>query len=293
MAALLVIGRVPQRLLPHTSLKLARFRGDDETGLIVDRAELAGRVDTVIEEAARFVARNMRISASIRNDSGVYRQETPEYPLAAVREAIINGVAHRDYGLTGQKIVLRMFDDRLEVESPGGLVGPVTLETLGQKRYSRNPLLARSMYELRLIEELGTGIKRMRRLMTELGSPPPRFAADATTFMVTLPALPLEDDRAVGENRTVATPTPDTAPLFAISAANRDEYMKLLGQGVNERQARGLLFARERGRLTNRDYRAVNPDISDETARLDLGDLVARGLMLRLGDRRGAAYLPR
>ena len=72
----------------------------------------------------------------------------------------------------------------------GGLAGPVTLENLGQKRYSRNPLLARLMYELRLVEEMGTGIRRMRRALAEIGSPPPRFETDATSFIAVLPVRP-------------------------------------------------------------------------------------------------------
>ena len=67
----------------------------------------------------------------------------------------------------------------------------------------------------------------------------------------------------------------------------------MLQAGLNERQARGLFYARERGRLTNRDYRLVNPDITDETARLDLLALVDKGYLLRFGDKKGASYLPR
>lgn len=63
--------------------------------------------------------------------------------------------------------------------------------------------------------------------------------------------------------------------------------------GLNERQARGLLYARERGRLTNRDYRAINPDITEETARTDLLGLVDKNYLMKFGDKRGAAYLPR
>ncbi len=284
--ALLLFGKNPQKFLPNSSVKLARFKGRDVTGLILDRAELYGTLDKIIEDTARFVGRNMKVGGPIK---GLYREDITEYPIVAVREAIANAVAHRDYGISGQKIALRIFDDRLEVESPGGLAGPVTLENLGQKRFSRNPLLTRVMYELRLVEEMGTGIKRMRRTMAELGSAPPTFMADADSFTAILPARMMEEEKLPQPESQPET----NPPAFEISAELRPEYFALMRSGLNERQARGLLYARERGRLTNKDYRAINSDITDETARLDLLNLVDKGYLVKFGDKRGAAYLPR
>jgi ATP-dependent DNA helicase RecG len=285
IAALLIFGKNVTRYLPQASMKLARFKGQDVTGIIIDRVEVSGTLDKIIEEAARFVLRNMRVTSPIQ---GLYREDIPEYPPVAVREAITNAVAHRDYGISGQKISIRMFDDRLEVESPGGLAGPVTLENLGKKRYSRNPLLARLMYELRLVEEMGTGILRMRRELAELGSAPPTFSSDSDSFTAYLPARIFVET----ENR-IAEPKPEAAPFFEINDTLRPEFFALMRAGLNERQARGLLYARERGRLTNRDYRAINPDITEETARTDLLGLVDKNYLMKFGDKRGAAYLPR
>lgn len=294
MAAMLLFGRQPQKFLPQSSVKLAHFRGNDVGGMIADRKEVFGPLDKIIEDAARFVSNNMRVPARI---DGLYREDMPDYPLVAVREAITNALAHRDYSISGQKVALRMFDDRLEVESPGGLAGPVTLQNLDQKRYSRNPLLARLMYELRLVEEMGTGIRRMRRALAEIGSPPPTFFADESSFVATLPARPLPEPRPAhtenGRNGTTVVTHAEPQPAFEITETNRAEYFALLQTGLNERQARGLLYARERGRLTNRDYRLANPDITDETARLDLLTLVDKGYLLRIGDKKGASYLPR
>jgi len=284
-AALLIFGKNVELYLPQANMKLARFKGQDVTGIIIDRVEVSGTLDKIIEEASRFVLRNMKVTSPIQ---GLYREDIPEYPPVAVREAITNAVAHRDYSISGQKISIRMFDDRLEVESPGGLAGPVTLENLGKKRYSRNPLLARIMYELRLVEEMGTGILRMRRELAELGSAPPTFSSDADSFTAYLPARIFVET----ENRK-AEPKPELAPLFEISDSLRPEFFALMRSGLNERQARGLLYARERGRLTNRDYRAINPDITEETARTDLLGLVDKNYLMKFGDKRGTAYLPR
>lgn len=293
-AAMLLFGRQPQKYLPHVSVKLAHFRGTDVDGMIVDRKEVFGTLDKIIEDTARFVTNNMHVPARI---DGLYRQDMHQYPLVAVREAITNALAHRDYSISGQKVALRMFEDRLEVESPGGLAGPVTLENLGQKRYSRNPFLARLMYELRLVEEMGTGIRRMRRALVEIGSPPPTFVSDDSSFIAVIPARPMPEVVAPTQLRletpVLTVPAEPDTPVFEITDANRVEYFGLLQSGLNERQARGLLYAREKGRITNRDYRAANPDITDETARLDLLALVDKGHLLRIGDKKGASYLPR
>ena len=263
------------------------------SGLIVDRAELGGPIPALVEAAAAFVARNMRVGGAI---AGLYRQDTPEYPLPAVREAITNAIAHRDYKLGGQKVLLRMFDDRLEVESPGGLAGPVTLETLETRRYSRNPRLAQAMYSLRLIEEMGTGIRRIRHELSLLGSGTPSFASDRVSFLATLPALPLED--AVSASVAAAAPTgaaPAPPPPVDTEEerARRTRRTTWLRAGLSTRQATGLEQAHNEGRLTNRDYRTLHGDLSEEAARLDLADLVDRGYLVRIGSNKGTYYILR
>ena len=291
MAGLLLFGRAPHRLLPQAQVKAARFRGSDLSGLIVDRAELGGPIPALVEAAAGFVARNMRVGGAI---AGLYRQDTPEYPLAAVREAITNAVAHRDYRIAGQKVLLRVFDDRLEVESPGGLAGPVTLDTLEQRRFSRNPRLAQGMYTLRLIEEMGTGIRRIRHELALLGSGPPSFASDRVAFRATLPALPLEDALPAPAPPPVglAAPPPPV-PVTDDERAQRARRAAWLRAGLNPRQATGLEHAHVLGRLTNRDYRTLHGDLSDEAARLDLADLVERGYLVRVGSNKGTYYILR
>ena len=213
-----------------------------------------------------------------------------------MREAITNAIAHRDYKLGGQKVLLRMFDDRLEVESPGGLAGPVTLETLETRRYSRNPRLAQAMYSLRLIEEMGTGIRRIRHELSLLGSGTPSFASDRVSFLATLPAVAagrrrLRQRGRGGSRRGPAPPPPpvDTEE----ERARRTRRTTWLRAGLSTRQATGLEQAHNEGRLTNRDYRTLHGDLSEEAARLDLADLVDRGYLVRIGSNKGTYYILR
>src|SRR5438067_2690763 len=118
---------------------------------------------------------------------GLYRRDIPEYPQEAVREAIINAIAHRDYSgfARSSYIQIRMFADRLEVQSPGGLYGTVTEENLEVEHSTRNRELMRLMEDVHLVENRGSGIKAMLEAMRQANLEPPRFDDKRSSFWVT------------------------------------------------------------------------------------------------------------
>jgi len=142
-----------------------------------------------------FVYRNARTLALME---GVYRRDLPEYPEGAIREVLTNAVMHRDYR-SPEWSTLRMFDDRLEVENPGGLVGVLSIEALlaHPRSYPRNGLLLRVAQDLGLVEMVASGIQRIitevregAAGMLKSGSGlDPVFWADEGHFMVALPSL--------------------------------------------------------------------------------------------------------
>jgi len=208
VVALLLFGSRPTYYLPQVIVSAARFLGLEVDVMAIDRSSFRGTVDELIEQGVAFVARNMR-TASILNETDFPRRtDIPEYPLRAVREAITNAVMHRDYSLAGQTVTLAMFDDRLEVFSPGGLVRGMRLEDLGTgKHLARNPTLAEAMRQLEWAERFGTGIRLIRRAMKELGSAEPLFAAGPDSFTVTLYARELDLWRNEGRRRYEWRPT--------------------------------------------------------------------------------------
>lgn len=263
VAGLLLFGKQPQRFLPHGGLVFVKFPGTSlqgEGGLpgYARREEIGGPLARVIERAWEVVWEEMQIGAVVR---GLEREERPEYPPFAVREAIVNAVCHRDYRLRGRRIEVRKFADRLEVISPGGLPGHITLDNIVQEHYSRNPRIVSGLFYWGYIEELGLGIDRMIEEMARAGHPPPKFQATPFSFTVIL------------YNRQ------ERPPLPAREA------------GMNERQLKALQYVREHGRITNREYQQLCPDVSPETLRLDLADLVRRGILLKIGDKRGTYYI--
>ena len=263
VVGLLLFGKEPQHYLPQANLVFVRFVGTEPRGPeglpgYGRREEVGGALPRLIERAWQIVWSEMRVEAVVR---GLVREERTEYPPFPVREALVNAVAHRDYRLHGRRIEIRMFDDRLEVISPGGLPGYMTLDNLVDEHYARNPRLVDGLFQWGFIETLGLGVDRMIEDMVQAGHPPPTFHATSYAFSVTL--------KNVRERRPL--------PRWELH--------------MSERQMRAITFIQEHGRITNRDYRDLCPDVSPETLRLDLSDLVQRGLLLKIGDKRGTYYI--
>lgn len=263
VAGMLLFGRRPQRFVEQSGLVFVRFAGKDPRGPgglpgYGRREELTGPLARIIEGAWRILWEEMRHEAVI---PGLAREERPEYPPFAVREALVNAVCHRDYGIKGLRVEIRMFDDRLEVISPGGLPGHITLDNIVDEHYSRNPRIVRGLYQWGYIEELGLGVDRMIEEMLQAGQPAPEFASKPHSFTVTL-------------RNTRERPAPATWE-----------------GALNPRQIQAMRYVQEHKRITNREYRDLCPDVSPETIRLDLVDLVERGILLRIGDKKGTYYI--
>lgn len=263
VAGILLFGRYPQRFLRSAEIICVRYSGA-EMGDEFVRQDLTGTLAEQIRQAETFVAANMRRGMRIR---GMAREESAEYPLPVVREAIVNAVAHRDYSVRGEGIRLLMYSDRLEVYSPGRLPGHVTLDNLKDERYSRNEAVVAVLSDLGYIERLGYGIDRMLVAMQEAGLPTPLFEETAAGFKVTL--------RSAADEPAGAHPD-----------------QQRWGHGfLNERQEQALAFVQQQGRITNSDLQALVPDVSAETIRRDLADLVEKNLLLRIGEKRATYYI--
>lgn len=259
----LLFGAEPQRAFPSAEILLARYAGKQMTDEFL-RESVRGPLPEQIRRAEAFVVANMRKGSRI---DGLQREDKPEYPIPALREAIVNAVAHRDYAIRGDEIRVMLFSDHIEVYSPGKLPGHVTVDNIVEERFSRNEVIAQVLADLGFIERLGYGIDRMIRLMREWGLPAPRFAETANGFRVTL--------RGPGEK-------------LVVDEIDRSKWQKL---NLNERQLAALEFLAKNQRITNRDYREMFSDVSEETIRRDLADLVENGVLLKMGDKKGTYYI--
>lgn len=166
---------------------------------------LPGGVVSDIEESLRFIERNTRTAYRIR---ALQREEIPEYPLRALREAITNAVMHRNWFIEGANVFVEIYADRIEIVSPGGLPAGLSPEELGTRSVRRNPLVADLLHRIGFSEKAGTGIGRMRQEARDHGSPTPEFRADG---FFTAVFRPLPASMQVG---TKSAPSPDTAQMF-------------------------------------------------------------------------------
>lgn len=190
VAAILLFGKNPQRFFPHSSIDFIRFEGDDPSYPILDRKELTGTIDALVKAGVEVVDRYMVQGYRFSERSPV-RTDIVEYPLRAVREAIANAVMHRDYESSRTNVSIKMFDDRIEILSPGGLFGIVTRENFGTGVNDyRNPTVAVGLNLFGLVEKAGTGIFLIQRQLRENGSLDAAFEIGDRYLLVKLPAHP-------------------------------------------------------------------------------------------------------
>lgn len=197
LASLLSMGEYPQEFFPRLTVAFAVFpgvtRGDIGKGIrMLDSATLSGPIPELVEETLRRVSLNMNVGALIDD---VYRKELPDYPLVAVREAVVNALMHRDYSpeARGTQVQVSLFADRLEIANPGGLYGAVTVRSLGESPISssRNQRLSTLLESIEtseggmIAENRGTGFAVMNEELEKALMPPVEVNDELTRFSVT------------------------------------------------------------------------------------------------------------
>ncbi len=270
LAGLLVFGLWPQRCFPALTITFVRYYGT-EPGVkgprgerFLDNRKFEGRLDEMVDDAVQRVVVNMRHGTLIE---GIFHRTLFEYPEEAMREAIVNAVAHRDYSplAQGSHVRIEMYADRLVVITPGGLHGPVNEETLDTTQSTRNQLLMRLLEERGMVEDRGSGIPMMITAMREAHLEPPRFRDQRNDF------------RVVFRNHTLLEP--ETVTWLNQFAA----------YPLTDAQRMALAYLRVNSRMTNSDYRWLNNATTVEATR-ELRSLVDLGLIEMHGTRRWAYY---
>jgi ATP-dependent DNA helicase RecG len=243
----------------------ARFSGRTLTDHFI-KHEIRGVLPDQLYQAEAFIHDHLTSEVQL---VGLTHQEAPLFPLEALRELLVNAVAHRDYNIQGDNIHIYMFADRIEIHSPGMLPGPMTLDNLLEARFSRNPVIMQSLADLGFVERLGYGLNRVVEVMVRNGLRQPRFEESAGMFRVTLLA-------------------PGESQLRSASQLELQAYQDL---ELNPRQEQAIAFLLSHRRISSRDYQELCPHVHAETLRRDLVDLVERGLMIKVGDKRATYYI--
>ena len=257
-AGILMFGYDPQLYLPQSEVVCIKYADTQGIRTYIDRKNFVGTLPELIDKTSSFLRQYIRVGATIR---GFYREDEPEYPYEALREAVVNAVIHRDYSRSGETVRVFMYSDRVEVRSPGALLPKVTLDDLVALRVTsvpRNPVLAGFLRDMPgYMERIGSGIRFMLREMEGLGLPPPEFS-EHHDFVVTF----------------------------------RNGGKAIDAEGLSERQLKALELARVVGSINTSEYCAAT-GVSPSTGLRDLTELMEQGLLVARGKRRAKRfYLP-
>lgn len=278
LGGLLALGRLPQAFVPQLNLTVVVYptnQGPEADGVrFLDNVTLDGPIPVIAKDALAALRRNMRRRSTV---SGIGRTDTWEYPEAALREAIVNSLVHRDLSAAsrGTQVQIEMYPDRLEIKNPGGLFGPVSVADLtggaGQSS-ARNAFLLRLLEDVAIpgedqaiCENRGSGIRTMVNALRDAGMSVPRFADRAASFTVTFPNHTLMDDDTV---------------VWLGSLGERD---------LTDSQYQALAMLKLGERLDNSKYRAAT-GVDSRVATNELQDLVTRELVIQVGSRRWTEY---
>jgi len=246
LASLLLFAKNPQRFVPHARIKAGRFKSDT---LIVDDQEIAGNLFEQVNAAFAFIQKHLSVRLIITGQP--QREEVWDYPLEAIREALINAVCHRDYSLAVETQI-RVYDDHIVIWNPGALPPSLRLEDLKGRHQSvpRNKLISTIFYEAGLIEKWGSGTNRIIEECRKYGLADPEWREQQGLMFI------MRKD------------------------AFTEDY--LLELGLHERQIKAVAYVKKRRRITNQEYQELT-EVKKRTASEELRDLEERRIFERVG----------
>ena len=260
VAGIALFGKHPSLELPHTIIRADRYKGLD-VSMWIDRADIEGNIFDLVDTAEKFMLKNIRTAYTPK---GFNIDIKTEYPIEALKEAIINAVVHRDYD-NRESILIKMFDDRIEIWSPGELLRPLTISQLNDLTYSpkgRNKTIIDVFSRKKLMDKRGTGILRMNKFCDEWGLPKPEFM--------------------------------EQTGYFGIIFRNPDYYTKVpeikVSVKLNDRQKIIINYISRNKTVTNRQYCSVCKT-DRVTAFRDLKELEKKGIIKKKSKGRSLYYV--
>jgi len=251
-AAILLFGKNVQDFFINAVVRVGRFKGSE----ILDSVDIRGNLFNQVEETMNAIKKHLSKRFVIKETR---REEVWEYPLTALREAVINAVIHRDYRRP-EEIQIKIYDDHLSIWNPGELPYDLTVEDLYREHHShpRNRLIAEVFYLAGYIEKWGSGTLRILEAAKNEG-------LLKVTFSITGEGFKVEFWKDI----------------------YNEEYLRKLG--LNEREIKAVMYVKEKGRITNKEYQKIN-NVSDRTASRELKHLVELKLLDRIGNIGAGVY---
>ena len=190
--AALFFGKNPEAYYDIAVIRCIAYDGISKR-YISDDKTFTGPLYSQYKQALEWLKHKLDVSYDIEGAGSGPRNEIWEIPETALKEAVVNALSHRDYYDRGNRINIELFDDRVEISNPGGLVSAIQESEFGKKSYSRNPLIFGLFEKMRMVEHVGSGVTRMRELMEEVGLPQPVFQYSGMFSVVFYRSVDFED----------------------------------------------------------------------------------------------------
>jgi ATP-dependent DNA helicase RecG len=288
-AGLLFFGSEPQVQLPQSEVVCVLFKDEIGVGGYLDRKIVWGNLKELIDQTEQFLQEHLVVGAKIE---GWKRVDLPEYPVEALREAVVNAIIHRDYSKEGEVVRVFKYSNRIEVRSPGALLPGITIDLMqkglvGSKL--RNQVLGNLLRDLPgYFERIGSGIRFMLEETRQMGMSLPQFR-ETGEFVVTFYKNPRlnPDQGAPGAQPLEYPPLSEGRETQTNSAGQLETAGASKEQRQRQRQA--MQYIQQNGSITNGEYSRLN-QVSDRTALRDLENLVNEGALRRTGNRRSSRY---
>lgn len=258
-AGILLFGKSPQEFFVNAYIALGRYKGKGVSGEKLDYKEFTGNLFQQIDNCNNYLVEHTALMSKLVPGE-VRRRDIPEYGMFSVRELITNAVCHRDYADQGGKIIIKMFDDKIEFYSIGGLPEWITPENIVSEQYSRNPIITKVLAKVEYIEELGEGWDKIIKEHNEH------------------PLNPEMPEIKSTKNSTLVT-------LFSTKEKFEEETYIL-----NERQRIIIDHIRKNGRITTGECAGLL-NVSNDTSLRELSKLKSLGLIDKKGVGRGTYYV--
>jgi len=254
--AVILFAKDPQRYFLNAVLRVIRLKG--ETTIIGDRM-IPGNLFNQVFQGEEAIKQFLNVRYEIKE---IVRKEIWDYPLEAIREGLVNALIHRDYFRWNVQTQVKIYDDYIWFYNIGGLPNGITLEQLNKPHPSvpRNPLLVHIFYLAGLIEEVGSGIGRIRDALNDAELPEAEFREEMEGFSVYF-------------RKDIYT----------------EEYLRKIR--LNERQIEIVRFIKKHKTARLSSLKEVVPYVSEKTLYRDLQDLVRKGIIKQVGKKRGSKYV--
>ena len=271
-------------LHPHVITKCARFKGTDMS-LFLDRKEYSGDLFTQLEQTEAFIKNHIHLRGEIK---GLQRTDTFEIPEASLREALINAVIHRDYTNQGRDIKVGVYDNIVNIVSPGGFPNTLTTETLAEGRSEiRNRVIARVFKELGYIEQWGSGIQRIKNLCTVQGLAEPRIR-ESGDFVDVEFYRPVPD--SAGLTAESIDKVPDTAKVVPDTIKTMPDSVELVPDTIAQQEFEIVGHINRHGSITSAILETIL-SVKERRARVLLQKMTNKGLLEKRGSARSTHYV--